>query len=323
MNIIMENEYKYWYTTNARLAGFTALVWDHILTFSSEVVLVLSSTPSDYLKFDVLGRVCMETNPEWREKASLDTVLDTYLSPTLSWNRGIFRTLAGPMMFNHANVSVLLDIVAMMMLIRSYYPSSISGSRIFALYYHNQKIVVYGVASLLAVQIAVNSWLLTHGTGVEHDFVKACTMIFDLPVWNYSAIAAITCVLVVMIKVAPDGLKNVCHQLELLLRKSTQKRRTRKDGDHDVSTLICASPVSPNSPNPPYRHTLDDADPNFRHPDPVLSPKDPEAGSVMHIEDASNRDDYLMVPTSGTGPSSRKIPASYLPPFTGYKSEWH
>ncbi|THV03611.1 hypothetical protein K435DRAFT_851738 [Dendrothele bispora CBS 962.96] len=113
-------------------------------------------------------------------------------------------------------------------------------------------------------------------------------------------------------------------RITLSLRKSAQKRRT-KDDDHCVSTLICASPISPNSP--PYRHALDDVDPSFRHPsfrhpDPVLNPKDPEAGSVMHIENASNRDDYLMVPTPGVGPSSRKIPASYLPPFTGHKSEW-
>ncbi|THV03610.1 hypothetical protein K435DRAFT_650917 [Dendrothele bispora CBS 962.96] len=72
-----------------------------------------------------------------------------------------------------------IDIVAMMMLIR-----------IFALYYHNQKIVVYGVASLLVVQIAVNTWLLTRGTGMTR--VSSCTVFLSLTALVSSWIASST-----------------------------------------------------------------------------------------------------------------------------------
>ncbi|THU77465.1 hypothetical protein K435DRAFT_846182 [Dendrothele bispora CBS 962.96] len=348
-------EYTDWYTTNyVGLAGFTALVWDHMLTFSSEVELVWKPIRNGEWK-PLLILFLITVTPEHRYLRGKESLFDTC--------RIHLKSLR--LSFTHIE---LRHIVAMMMFIR-----------IFALYHHNRRgVIIYGVAFLLLVQIAVNAWLLTLGEAVPHQYgVEACTMIFTnvgsgiassaawIPLIYDTVVLLLTVyktlpglfrktgkvpgTFEIMRRMLEDGLLyyRQCHRrhnmragsndecgatwikeclpsvmmmsrITLSLRKSAQKRRTKED-DH-VSTLVCASPVSPNSPNPPNRHTLDDVDPSFRRPDPVLNPKDPEAGSVMHIENASNRDDYLMVPTPGVGPSSTKIPASYLPPFTGHKS---
>ncbi|THV03843.1 hypothetical protein K435DRAFT_962187 [Dendrothele bispora CBS 962.96] len=383
-----EKESSTWYMTNyVGFAGYTALVWDHLITFSLEVELIWGAIRKGERKplffLFLINRYLIPIG--------FIMNLFAYLSSTLSWDPATCREgdvhscrCQRFVRFEGALTMIGIDVAALMMFIR-----------IYALYHKGGKVIICGVAALLAVQIGVNAWLLTLGTAVQHENVPACTMIFGtaqswiasstawIPLMYDSVVLALTiyktfprlhkgqlldppyimrkmleggilyyrqvCFLnwshnALRLK-APDELKNICAQLELLITVMMMSRITlnlRNSGHKEkkigkklndlghVSTLISAtapsSPISPNTQYPPWNsRNLHTDDP--RYPDPSLSPDHHKSGVVIHIEHTSIRDDdyptmFASQLEAGPGLQSTRVPASHLPSSMGEGSYW-
>ncbi|KAK7464888.1 hypothetical protein VKT23_006097 [Stygiomarasmius scandens] len=164
-------EFAHWYTTNyVGLAGYTALIWDHLITLPLEIEYIwkpiLKGERKPLLILFLINRYLIP----------LGFILNlfAYLSPALSRDPTkhcieldvqsckCHRFIR----YEGAVTMVGIDIVGLMMFLR-----------IFALY-HGKKLVIYAVAALLALMIAMNAWMMAYGTGVPHTYVQACTMIF-------------------------------------------------------------------------------------------------------------------------------------------------
>lgn len=231
-------------------AGFTVLIYDHLITFADEVryIWYTSRGPFTYLFL---------TN---RYLIPLGFIINLYAYLS-DWNP---ETCARYVRYEGAMTVIGINIVGLMMFLR-----------VRALYGKNM-IVVCSVASLLALEFGVNAWLLTHGIPVGHIGPRyPCTMVFDanltkiaaasawLPLLYdtavmgltahkayrtrslhgyfhsqilqtmlaegmiyYSVIFSITLTLAIMIAVSPPGIQNITAQLELLLTVAMMSRVT-------------------------------------------------------------------------------------------------
>ncbi|KAI0075080.1 hypothetical protein K474DRAFT_1709320 [Panus rudis PR-1116 ss-1] len=138
--------------------SFMILIWEHIITFADEVECVWK------------GRKSWRTPIVWlfllnRYLTPLGFIINlfAYLSPTWTPDRcNEFVRFEGSMTITGLNVAALMMFL-----------------RVFAMY-PGQRLVHVFVGAVLAVELGVNIWLLTHGVAVpHHPQVHACTMIFD------------------------------------------------------------------------------------------------------------------------------------------------
>jgi len=249
------------------IASFSILIWDHIVTFPTEVEFIWNGKKGTIAYLFLLNRYLTPLGFVGNAIA--------YLSPIWTYERrSKFIKYGGAM------TMIGIEVVAIMMLIR-----------IHALY-SKQKWIVGGLAFLLLCQTIMNAWLLTKGEAVVHNpysGVRSCTMIFDpaiskiaassawMPLlydtvvlvltlhWAlpelrgrnmsfimkrllkdgliyYTVIFTITLVLTIVTIAAPPGLKNITAQLELLLTVTMMSRITlslkKSGGKQEASVYI-------------------------------------------------------------------------------------
>ncbi|EIW82671.1 hypothetical protein CONPUDRAFT_80922 [Coniophora puteana RWD-64-598 SS2] len=229
-------------------AGFTVLVWDHVITFGDEVEII------------------------WRRPKNLMSILfllNRYLTPLgfiiflvafldSSWTR---KRCEHYIRYQGAMVAIGIQIAGLMMLKRV--------SALFRAYMW----VTYSVALIFVVWVVVTAYLLAHGVAVRHTpVVHSCSMVFDtssvmasssawLPllydtvviglviyrtvpykptknphtiartliadnILYYAVIFSVNITLTIMIAVAPAGLKNIGAQVELQLTVAMMSRIT-------------------------------------------------------------------------------------------------
>lgn len=231
-------------------AGFTVLVYDHVITFADEVRYIWHTSRGPFTYLFLTNRYLIP----------LGFIINLYAYLS-DWNPDTCRRYVR---YEGAMTVIGINIVGLMMLLR-----------VRALY-AKRKVVICAVAGLLALEFGVNAWLLTRGVPVGHIGPRyPCTMVFEagltkvaaasawLPllydtvvmsltaykvyktrtlsgVFNspilqtilaegmiyYSVIFSITLTLAIMIAVAPPGIQNITAQLELLLTVGMMSRVT-------------------------------------------------------------------------------------------------
>ncbi|KAF9453115.1 hypothetical protein P691DRAFT_659231, partial [Macrolepiota fuliginosa MF-IS2] len=146
-------------------AGFTILIWDHIVTFADEVEYVWKRRKGPVTYLFLLNRYLMPLG--------FIVNLMAYLSPL--WTTEVRGDQNYPLCnrfirYEGAMTVIGVSIVALMMYLRIY------------VLYNSKYGVLFGVGFILLAQISVNAWLLTRGEAVLHNpasGIKSCTMIFD------------------------------------------------------------------------------------------------------------------------------------------------
>ncbi|KAI0657346.1 hypothetical protein C8Q70DRAFT_1055873 [Cubamyces menziesii] len=234
------------------IASFTALVWDHIITFADEVEYIWKRKKGPLIYLFFLNR--------YLTPLGFIINLFAYFSPV--WTPSMYVLVCEHFVRYEGSMTVIgINTTALMMLLR-----------IYAMYERKKAVVVF-VAVIFCVELGVNAWLLTHGVAVRHQAgITACTMIFDPnkvkgPIASASAwlpllydtvvlaftlkrtyrglknptagrimrvlmkeglivIFTITLILTLMIIFAPDGLKNLTAQTEYLMTVAMMSRIT-------------------------------------------------------------------------------------------------
>jgi len=261
-------------------AGFTVLLYDHIITFDDELTYVW------FRKKGIPGYLFLIN----RYLIPLGFIVNLYAYQGYGWSPAScyhFVRYEGVMTVTGINIASLLMLF-----------------RVKALYKSNYWVVGF-VGAILLIEFGVNVSLLVHATSVKHLVPHAaCSMIFTeknksfssgsawLPLlydtvifiltfyramvaefklvkatWNpitkvmlaeglmyYSVICAITLILIIMISVAEPGIQNITAQLELLLTVAMMSRITidlKKSGaitdiDHgrNLGTLVFRRPTN-------------------------------------------------------------------------------
>ncbi|KAI0632202.1 hypothetical protein C8Q77DRAFT_1158865 [Trametes polyzona] len=239
------------------IASFTALVWDHFITFGDEVEYIWKKKKGPLIYLFFLNRYL--TPLGFIINLIFLSGMDPYdVSSKIVLQCDHFVRYEGSM------TVIGLNTTALMMFLR-----------IYAMY-EGKRLVVGFVGAVFCVELGVNAWLMTHGVAVRHTGgITACTMIFDpvkvqgpiasasawLPllydtvvllftikrtykgmknptaghilrillkegVMYYSVIFTITLILTLMIIFAPDGLKNLTAQTEYLMTVAMMSRIT-------------------------------------------------------------------------------------------------
>jgi len=237
-------------TTLVGFAGFTVLIYDHLITFGDEVQYVWRKFRGPLVYLFMINRYLIPLG--------FMINLYAYLS---DWDP---ETCASFVRYEGSMTVIGINVVGLMMFLR-----------VKALY-DNNRMIVWPVAILLALEFGVNAWLLSYGTPVHHIGPRhPCTMVFEarmtkiaaasawLPLLYdtvvlglttykalqtrsppghfrspilqtvlaggmiyYSVIFSITLILAIMIAVAPPSIQNITAQLELLLTVSMMSRIT-------------------------------------------------------------------------------------------------
>lgn len=231
-------------------AGFTVLVYDHLITFADEVRYIWHASKGLLIYLFLINRYLIP----------LGFIVNLYAYLT-NWKP---ETCARYIRYEGSMVVIGINIVGVMMFLR-----------VRALY--NKSLRVIGpVGALLAFELGVNSWLLAHGIPVAHIGPRyPCTMVFEsklnkiagasawLPLLYdtvvmaltlykvystrslgsqfsnqilqrilaegmvyYSVIFSAALTLAIMIPAAPSGIQNISAQLELLLTVAMMSRIT-------------------------------------------------------------------------------------------------
>ncbi|KAI0315600.1 hypothetical protein OF83DRAFT_1173682 [Amylostereum chailletii] len=235
------------------LAGFTIMVWDHIITFEDEYEYIWKGKKGPLIYLFFMNRYFIPLSFIVNIFAYFSHVWD--IDPRRLCNR--FVVYEGTMTMLGITISGLMMFL-----------------RIRALY-HRQPLIQCFVFSILLAFVVVNSWLLTHAEPVfiQSPYIISCTMIFSpsigpiaassawLPllydtvvvlltlirtvtsVWNrtagtivhvllreglayYSVIFTVTLTLTIMIATADASVKNIVAQLELCLTVTMMSRIT-------------------------------------------------------------------------------------------------
>jgi len=249
-------------------AGFTVLVYDHVITFADEVQYI-------WLELHGLPAYLFLIN---RYVIPLGFIVNLY-AYLANWDPNV---CASYVRYEGAMTVTGINIVGLMMLLR-----------IRALYNKN-RFVVWPVALLLAIEFGVNAWLLDHGIPAPHRGPRfPCTMVFEasltkiasasawLPllydtivmfltfykvfqsrtpsgriysqilqtvlaegIAYYSMIFSVNLALTIMIPTAPSSIQNITAQLSLLLTVAMMSRITLdlkkhawKDSQHETSEI--------------------------------------------------------------------------------------
>ncbi|EGN91710.1 hypothetical protein SERLA73DRAFT_192123 [Serpula lacrymans var. lacrymans S7.3] len=265
-------DYQDVYSTNyVGLAGFTLLVWDHLITFADEVEFIWQGRKGALVYLFLLNR--------YMTPLGFIVNLVAYLS---TWPQNRCTHFVR---YEGAMTLLGIQIVALMMLLR-----------VYAMYPDNKSLVGLLVLIFLA-WTGVNALLLAKASSVLHEGLSSCTMVFDpgMPfhiasssAWfplmfdtvvfvstmyraipsirhkeagrilrtmlndgllYYSVICGVNLVLTVMIVRAPPGIQNITAQLELLLTVAMMSRITlnlKKQAAQEIfsSTGSVVYPVS-------------------------------------------------------------------------------
>ncbi|KAG1814621.1 uncharacterized protein BJ212DRAFT_342673 [Suillus subaureus] len=225
-------------------AGFTILVWDHLVTSGDEIEFIWNGPKGILVYLFLLNRYL----------TPLGFIVNLVAYNLSSWSYTHFVRYEGVM------VALGIEIVGLMMLIR-----------VVAIYRYHRAVIVPAVFLLLA-WIVVTAWLLSNGGPVTHvNNIHSCTMVFNsghiasasawLPLLYdtyvfgltfkrtfssirnreaghiirtlfadgllyYSVICTVNLVLTIMIIKSDDGVKNIAAQLELLLTVTMMSRIT-------------------------------------------------------------------------------------------------
>jgi len=234
------------------VAGFTVLLWDHIITFSDEVQFIWKGGKGPAVYLFLLNRYLIV----------FSFMVNLWAYFRTSWSLSSCRHFVryeGSMTM----IGISIADIMMFMRIRALYPRMWS--------------VQAFVFSIFLTFVGVNSWLLTHGVPVPHPaypLVDSCTMIFETKIpgaltsssaWlpllydtivvsltiirtassvvsknpsqmfrvllregllYYSVIFAITLILTLMINFAPPSIKNITAQLHLIFTVAMLSRIT-------------------------------------------------------------------------------------------------
>jgi len=229
------------------IAGFTILVWDHLVTSGDEIELIWKGSKGILVYLFLLNR--------YLTPLGFIINLVAYNLPTWS-----VTSCQHFVRYEGAMTAIGIEIVGVMMLIR-----------VLAMYRHQWAAVALALILFLA-WIGVTAWLLSYGEPVIHsDGVRSCTMVFtsgslaSASAWlpliydtyifgltlyrtfpsvrnkeagkivrtlfadgllYYSVICTVNLVLTIMIIRAPVGLRNIVAQLELLLTVTMMSRIT-------------------------------------------------------------------------------------------------
>ncbi|KAI0754894.1 hypothetical protein C8Q80DRAFT_1117449 [Daedaleopsis nitida] len=135
------------------IASFTILVWDHLISLEDEIKYIWKKKKGTLIWLFFINR--------YLTPLSFIVNLIAYFSYAFDTN---FVRYEGSM------TVIGINTTALMMLLR-----------IYAMY-DNQPFVVTAVATVFAIELGTNAWLLTNGMPVEHSPLfhgKACTMIFN------------------------------------------------------------------------------------------------------------------------------------------------
>ncbi|KAI0345637.1 hypothetical protein BDW22DRAFT_1426307 [Trametopsis cervina] len=158
-------------TTYMGFVSFTILVWDHIVTLADEVEYIWKGKKGLLFFLFMLNRYLSPLGFIINLFANVDRSI-----PVANVDKGTVWTH----IYLRSMTVIGINTTALMMLFR-----------IAALYRRNA-LVVWFVAVCFSVELAVNAWLLSHGTAVVHNRqIHACTMIFDdaVPGWIASGSA--------------------------------------------------------------------------------------------------------------------------------------
>ncbi|KZT28810.1 hypothetical protein NEOLEDRAFT_1175645 [Neolentinus lepideus HHB14362 ss-1] len=178
-----------WTETTVRMgfAAFSTLIWDHLITFGDEVELVWKRRHGLFTYLFFLNR--------YLTPLGFIINLFAYLSP--SWTHEYLRCERF-VRYEGSMTVIGISVTALMMMLR------------IRAIYSGRPYVVAGVVLVLFVNIGVNAWLLTKGTGTvqryrpfmivdtnaglavvhESRHIHSCTMIFDPSIgWVASASA--------------------------------------------------------------------------------------------------------------------------------------
>lgn len=141
--------------------GYTVLVYDHMISFTDEVEYIWSK-PKGMLEYlFILNRYLIPLG--------FTLNLFAYLWP--DWN--VDR--CGHFVRYEGSLTVIgINVVALMMLLR------------IKKLYNRNKYIIGVLGTILAIEFAVNAWLLSNGQPVQHNGVlRPCTMIFSsrLRIW--------------------------------------------------------------------------------------------------------------------------------------------
>ncbi|KAF8558281.1 hypothetical protein OG21DRAFT_1227820 [Imleria badia] len=237
------------YTIMVAIAGFTVLVWDHIITFGDEVELI------------------------WKREKGLTSYLFLLVSYS-TWFHCESRRET-----HHAHsCQRFVRYEGVMTVIGTQVAGLMMFLRVRAIY-NGKKTVVWSMILLFFIWLGANAWLLVNGEAVQRPtMVHSCTMIFDasfdiasasawLPllfdtcifaltvyktkrrtghlvrtllsdgILYYSVICIVNVALTIMIVRAGQSVKNITAQLELLLTVAMVSRITlnlRKQALEDV-----------------------------------------------------------------------------------------
>lgn len=165
LGLIEEDLSTIYATILVGFAGFTVLVYDHFITFADEVRYIWYTSRGLFTYLFLTNRYLIP----------LGFIVNLY-AYLADWNP---ETCARYVRYEGAMTVIGINIVGLMMFLR-----------VRALYSKN-KIVVFSVASLLALEFGVNAWLLTHGTPVTHIGPRyPCTMVFDAGLTKVAAASA-------------------------------------------------------------------------------------------------------------------------------------
>ncbi|KAG1743197.1 uncharacterized protein EDB91DRAFT_1346294 [Suillus paluster] len=229
------------------IAGFTILVWDHLITSANEIELIWQGPKGINGYLFLLNR--------YLTPLGFIVNLVAYNLPTWGYTScGHFVRYEGAM------TAIGIEIAGVMMLLR-----------VYAMYKYQRAAIAVAVFLLLA-WIVVTAWLVYHGQPVYHPSnVHSCTMVFEsgkiasasawLPLLYdtyvfgltlyrtlpsirykeagyivrslfadgllyYSVICTINLILTIMLIRAPEGVQNIAVQLELCLTVTMMSRIT-------------------------------------------------------------------------------------------------
>ncbi|KAJ6467789.1 hypothetical protein C8R45DRAFT_1019099 [Mycena sanguinolenta] len=153
----------------ANLAGFSLLIWDHVVTFLTEVEYIWNGAKGPFVYLFLLNR--------YVTPLGFIVNLYAYLSPTWS---GI-EPCKHFVRYEGAMTMIGIHVVGLMMLIR-----------INALYW-DKRWVGFALGNLWVVMFSIQAWLLAHGETVLDNpasGVRACTMNFAPSLGNIASSSA-------------------------------------------------------------------------------------------------------------------------------------
>jgi len=248
------------FTIYVGIAGFTILVWDHLVTIGDEIELIWRGPKGILVYLFLLNRYL----------TPLGFIINLVAYNLRTWSE---KSCQHFVRYEGAMTAIGIEIVGLMMLIR-----------VLAMYRDHLAAVALAVVLLLA-WVVVTAWLLIHGEPVPHSHgVRSCTMVFNsgklassasawLPLLYdtyvfgltfyrtvpsirnkqagkvfrtlladgllyYSVICTVNLVLTIMLVKAQEGVRNIAAQLELLLTVTMMSRITlhlKKQGTYGSS----------------------------------------------------------------------------------------